>query len=128
MITGDATSGLEHGQTMRLQQRRGFLRSFLRLILFLCVGLLIYALSLGPAYLALRKHRIQQSTFNRVYDPIVVPALKQRVSCELMFWYLGFWYDDSKEFENGLDTELKANGYTVDRWKPVGNQHTPQHK
>ena len=112
---------LEHGQTTPLRRRRGFLRSLLRFILFFSVAILIYGLSLGPAYLALRKQHIQQATFNRLYDPIVHPALKNPTSNYLMFWYLSFWYDDAKEVERGLENQLKTNGFTVEGFKPVGS-------
>jgi hypothetical protein len=78
------------------------------------IAFFIYGLSLGPAYLALRKNHLRQSTFNSFYGPLVRPAMRYNISCEIVNWYCCLWYDDAKEIMRDVGAQLETNGFTVE--------------
>ena len=85
-------------------------------MLVLCAIILLYVLSLGPSYRALRKGRMKQSTFTAIYDPIVRYAEEDHARLEeALYSYVSLWYDDAEELLNSITAQLASNGiYTVE--------------
>ena len=68
-------------------------------VVLLGIGLLIliYALSMGPAYRLLRKGVVQQRTFSSLYAPILYVSDRCTPFDRVIDWYLTLWYSDERE-------------------------------
>ena len=96
--------------------RRTFIRSLAKWMLVLCAIIFLYVLSLGPSYRALRKHRMKQSTFTAIYEPIVRYADADHPRFDdALYSYVSLWYDEGEEILNSIKAQLASNGiYTVE--------------
>ena len=63
------------------------------------IGLLVlvYFLSMGPAYRLFRKDAVKQETFSTVYAPILYLCNHCSPFDRAIDWYLEFWYSDARE-------------------------------
>jgi hypothetical protein len=63
---------------------------------------LVYVLSMGPSYLALREGVMGQNMFSSIYSPIFHIAGRGQSMGRFFDWYLEFWYSDVKEMKKSL--------------------------
>jgi|SRR5665213_2875999 len=94
------------------QENRKIIRLLSELLLLLGCVSVFYLCSIGPSYRALRKGNIQQSTFNALYDLIVIPVSSNDFASRMMYRYLNYWYDDQKEVMRAVESQLATNGIT----------------
>ena len=66
--------------------------------------LLLYLLSVGPAYRLLCTQRLQQRTFSTFYSPLLFVSHHSEVTNKVLDWYTDLWFDGADEvgkwFEN----------------------------
>jgi hypothetical protein len=83
----------------------------LQFVVCLFLGLvLIYVLSEGFAYRCLMKATLSQSSYTKIYGPIVF-VCHHNSYIEYLDWkYDSLWYDENAEWFKDLDAQLKTNG------------------
>src|SRR5208282_6795615 len=91
-----------------------------RSISVICAVFLIYLLSVGPSYRALRTGRMKWPTFHAIYGPIKGVSETGDWNDDSPWrrgldWYEGLWYDEGAEIGNAIKAQLASNGiYTVE--------------
>jgi hypothetical protein len=68
----------------------------------LIFSVVLYGLSMGPAYRLLRKNTISQESFSTAYSPIRFISERSEPFDRLVGWYLDFWYSDARELDRLL--------------------------
>jgi hypothetical protein len=96
------------------QVSRTFIASLVNWMLLLCAIFLLYVLSIGPSYRAVRTKHMQSSTFIEVYDPILLDYDKYPRLVGAKDWYESLWYDEGEAMMRSITAQLASPGYSID--------------
>lgn len=74
---------------------------------------LVYLLSIGPSYRLMRMRHIQHGTFMTLYMPTIWCSDNSRVFNRILFYYLEFWYSDTRNLTLWLEQLGNSQGAAV---------------